>query len=206
MMHGCRRPYPLPPAVLVPALLEAGHAVTANLRQEGGAGPWQTDRSADRRQKTPCGAKRPLPRSFVSRAADTRKVGAVGQDAQATKARDRCNGRSSPRGSAAPRNGCRSSPWTHQSPFIARRHHRPLSQARLPAAGPGATSPAIIFPWPQGGHSSRGKITAGFGPPLCCGRKRCTGPGCRPVIVPSRPIGGPRQHGDCNHGDDRYLH
>jgi hypothetical protein len=45
---------------------------------------------------------------------------------------------------------CRSSPPL-EPPLVARRHHRPLSQARLPAAGPGATSPAIIFPLPPGG-------------------------------------------------------
>ena len=113
------------------------------------------------------------------------------------EARDRCNGRSSPRGPAAPRNGYRSSPRLHRSPFIAPRHHRPLSQARLPAAGPGATLPAIITP--GGGlraHLVPRQVTPGLIWPVAAGFAPSRGGslfglGMRLVITPAprcRPV------------------
>jgi Protein of unknown function (DUF736) len=74
----------------------------------------------------------------------------------------------------------------------------------LPAAGPGATLPAIIFPWPRPFLASQNNRRLRPSAPL------------RPQGCPGRAAGrsschrgrltAPRQHGDRNHGDDRHFH
>jgi uncharacterized protein (DUF736 family) len=62
------------------------------------------------------------------------------------------------------------------------------------------------FPLAEGDHSSRNKITAGFGPTLRYGRERCASPSHRPVSC-HRGRSAARSSGVFPHGnDDWHFH